>query len=129
MGVTTPGVAVPAIRESDPSGRNPHEAGAKLDAGKPLVAQGCVQYFPLALAAVAKVSEVGARKYCWQGWREVPDALNRYNNAELRHILAEVSETHDPDTRLLHAAHRAWNALAVLELTLREQPLEITDAD
>ena len=40
----------------------------------------------------------------------------------LRHILAEASgDEIDPDFGLLHAAHTAWNALARLELKLREE--------
>ena len=46
----------------------------------------------------------------------------------LRHLLAEMrGEDVDPDTGLLHAAHTAWNALARLDLMLREPafpPLE-----
>ena len=115
--------------EYDPNGIAANEPGAKLDALKPPIAQGCIQYFPQALGAIATVSAVGARKYSWNGWRHVEDGLNRYSNAELRHIVAETQELYDPNTKLLHAAHRAWNALAVLELTLQEHSLEAPDAD
>jgi hypothetical protein len=107
--------------EKDPNGRNPHEPGAKLDAGKSPVFQGAFDYFPRALKAVADVSAFGASKYAWKGWESVPDGINRYSNAMGRHITDEAIE--GPITRdsgLLHKAHVAWNALAALELTLRE---------
>jgi hypothetical protein len=37
-----------------------------------------------------------------------------------RHLLAENDTMHDEATELLHAAHVAWNALARLEILLRE---------
>ena len=36
-------------------------------------------------------------------------------------LLQGAVEDHDPDSGLLHAAHAAWNALAVLELMLRSR--------
>ncbi|MDR5772066.1 MULTISPECIES: dATP/dGTP diphosphohydrolase domain-containing protein [unclassified Caballeronia] len=110
----------PKRAEADPHGRSPHEAGAKLDAGKAPVLRGALGYFPRALTAVAEVSEIGARKYTWNGWESVPDGAERYGDALARHILAEnIDGSHDADTGLLHAAHAAWNALARLELLLR----------
>src|SRR5512135_1417397 len=35
--------------EADPTGRQPHEPGAKLDAGKAPVLRGAIAYFPRAL--------------------------------------------------------------------------------
>jgi len=104
--------------EHDPTGRSAHEPGAKLDAGKPrpaLVLGG----FARALSAVTEVGTYGARKYTDNGWRTVPDGIERYSEAMLRHWLSEVKgEQYDLDTKLLHAAHLAWNALARLELML-----------
>lgn len=107
--------------ERDPHGRNQHEGGAKLDAGKPTYAM-TLGYFSRALAAVNEVSEYGARKYTHGGWRTVPDGEARYTEALLRHALADLGgEERDRDTELLHKAHAAWNALAVLELALQAQ--------
>ncbi len=107
--------------EIDPNGRNPHEKGAKLDAGKPAVFRGLFGYFPRACMSVAGVSTVGAKKYAWKGWEDVPDGINRYQDAMCRHILKEEIEgAIDADTQLLHKAQIAWNALAALELYLRE---------
>lgn len=108
--------------ESDPSGRNPHEPGAKLDAGKICAYRGAIDYFPRAIQQVAAVSTFGASKYAWKGWETVPEGFERYSDAMVRHLLAEgTGETSDNDSGLLHAAHAAWNALARLELRLREQ--------
>lgn len=77
--------------------------------------------FARALTEVCKVGTFGAKKYSAHGWLDVPDNLQRYDNAMLRHWLAEASgEDYDPESGLLHAAHTAWNALACLELLLRE---------
>jgi hypothetical protein len=105
--------------ESDPTGRAPHEPGAKLDAGKAPVLRGLLAYFPRACRAVADVSAHGAGKYTWRGWETVPDGIDRYGDALVRHLLTE--DERDRDSGLLHAAHAAWNALARLELILREQ--------
>lgn len=108
--------------ETDPTGRNPHEPGAKLDAGKICVWQGSIAYFPKALEQVAAVSTFGAKKYAWKGWETVPDGINRYSDAMGRHLLEEGSgHVYDRDSGLLVAAHTAWNALARLELMLKEK--------
>lgn len=41
--------------EKSPDGRQPHEPGAKLDAGKPLVVKGFIEYFPNAITYVSGV--------------------------------------------------------------------------
>jgi hypothetical protein len=107
--------------ETDPTGKNPHEPGAKLDSGKPSVYRGLLDYFPRACTAVAEVSSVGAKKYTWKGWETVPDGFSRYSDALARHLLAESTDgSLDKDTGLTHAAHTAWNALARLELLLKK---------
>jgi hypothetical protein len=108
--------------ESDPTGKNPHEPGAKLDGGKISIFRGALDYFPRAIEAVAAVSTFGARKYAWKGWETVPEGIERYSDALVRHLIAEAKgQILDADSGLTHAAHAAWNALAVLELKLREQ--------
>jgi hypothetical protein len=110
------------MSESDPTGLSPHQPGAKLDSGKSPVFRGVVDYFPRALQAVALVSLFGATKYTWKGWESVPEGVERYSDAMVRHMIAEAMEGPvTPDSGLLHAAHTAWNALAVLELKLRER--------
>lgn len=108
--------------EADPLGKNPHEPGAKLDAGKPCLYRGLIDYFPRAIEQVATVSTFGASKYAWKGWETVPDGVARYSDAMVRHLAKEgKGEVYDPDSGLLHAAHTAWGALARLELLMREQ--------
>lgn len=105
--------------ERDPHGLTSGTPGAKFDAGK-IRAALVLGDFARALQAVSMVGTFGARKYTPSGWLEVPDAKQRYEDAMLRHWLKEAAgETTDEDSGLLHAAHRAWNALAVLELKLR----------
>lgn len=110
--------------EADPLGRNPKQGGAKLDAGKPNVWRGLLDYFPRACLAVGDVSSRGAAKYSWKGWETVPDGEARYADALARHIVKESIEgLYDtgpgglPD--VLHASQVAWNAMARLELLLR----------
>jgi hypothetical protein len=109
-----------APKESDPNGKSAHEKGSKLDAGKvrlDLVLGG----FSRALLEVGKVGTIGAAKYTDGGWVEVPDGIRRYSDAMLRHYHAEIIEgAIDPDTGMLHAAHLAWNALARLDLMIRQ---------
>jgi hypothetical protein len=107
--------------EKDPHGKKANEAGAKLDAGKNrlgLVLLG----FSRALKEVGKVGTYGANKYTDNGWMKVEDGERRYTDAMLRHLMAEGSgEECDPDTEILHAAHAAWNALARLDLMVRNK--------
>lgn len=94
--------------------------GVKYDAGKPrygLVLGG----FSRALERVVQVGTFGANKYSDDGWLSVPGGHARYTDALLRHHFAEAGgEELDGESGMLHAAHRAWNALAVLELKLIE---------
>jgi hypothetical protein len=108
------------MSDFDPTGRQPGDPGAKLDGAKirPALVLGS---FCRALAAVTEVGTFGARKYCDNGWIAVPDGRERYTDALLRRLLAEASgEALDGDSGLLHDAHAAWNALARLELRLRQ---------
>jgi hypothetical protein len=107
--------------ERDPSGRNSKEPGSKLDMGKTPIFQGLLDYFPLACLAVADVSAQGAAKYSWKGWESVPDGIKRYSDALVRHIVYETIDGAFDKDGFRHAAQIAWNALAVLELKLRNE--------
>lgn len=112
--------------ELDPNGMSPHAPGAKLDSGKSPVVRGCLQYFPLALKQVALLSEFGANKYAWKGWESVPDGIARYSDALGRHLLDEAHGPYDDNpggSGFLEATAVAWNALARLELMLRDPEL------
>lgn len=107
--------------EQDPNGLAPSAPGAKLDAGK-VRPELIIRGFARALLAVADVGTFGANKYSDNGWQHVPDGIKRYTDAMYRHLLKEhTGELCDKDTGLHHAAHAAWNALARLELMLRNE--------
>lgn len=109
------------MTETDPTGRKPNDPGAKLDQGKNRL--GLVLFgFARALQAVGRVGTYGAQKYSDNGWMQVPDGEARYTDAMLRHLMSEAQgEEIDPTTGIMHAAQTCWNALARLELMLREK--------
>lgn len=73
-----------------------------------------------AILAVSQVATFGAKKYSADNWLKVENGMSRYIDAKDRHRLEGAINECDADSGLLHAAHEAWNALAVLELKLRE---------
>lgn len=108
------------MNEKDPTGKRAGDPGAKLDAGKNRLGL-MIGGFPRALEAVGQVTTFGANKYSPGGWQHVENGVERYTDALYRHLLKEAQgENVDPDSQLLHAAQSAWNALARLELMLRE---------
>ena len=111
------------FNEIDPNGKQPGEPGAKFDDGKIQVVRGGLHYFPRAITAVAELSCIGAKKYSWKGWEKVPDGIHRYGDALGRHELRieDNFNRRDPDTGVLEATAVAWNALARLELILRDK--------
>lgn len=102
-------------------------SGMKQDAGKPPVARGFMSYFPRAVIAVANISAYGFAKYkSWGGWVTVEDGQVRYEEACQRHTVAPyIDGPYDPESKLLHLAHRAWDAMAALELALRGGSSEV----
>lgn len=113
------------MADKDPNGFQSNQPGAKLDAGKPrlsLVLLG----FPHALTLVGEVGTYGAKKYTDNGWVSVPNGIERYSDAMLRHLLEEaIGPDIDRESELLHAAHVAWNALARLELMIQQRSSDI----
>ena len=106
--------------ESDPNGLNQHEPGAKLDDGKIRVAL-VLGGFAKALYAVCAIGTQGAAKYTANGWKEVTNALARYDDAKGRHWLKDLMGlTTDDQSKLMHRAHEAWNSLAILEKEIEE---------
>jgi hypothetical protein len=100
--------------------------GEKGDAGKPAIYSNLLNMFPLTCLAVAQASAFGAERYGHDNWRAVPDGVNRYSDALLRHLLEDGL---DPASGLPHEAHAAWNALARCELLLREVKAEEERSD
>ena len=104
------------MSEADPNGKSAHEPGSKLDDGKNMVGL-VIQGFRRALLGVSRVGTFGAKKYTKNGWKEVPDGYDRYQDALYRHLLAEGV---DEQSGLPHLYHAAWNLLAMIELKERE---------
>lgn len=97
------------------------QVGMKFDADKPRV-----NLLPWdALLQVAHVLTFGAKKYAADSWRTVPNALDRYEGALLRHWIAkEQGEWLDPESGLPHWAHIACNALFCCALACAAKKLE-----
>lgn len=93
--------------------------GIKNDIGKPRVAL-VLGDFSKSLLDVSRVGTFGAEKYAPGDWKFVPDAVGRYEDAMMRHYLLSKEEQVDPESGLDHFTHFVWNALAVLELRLRQ---------
>jgi hypothetical protein len=110
--------------ETDPNGIKPNAPGAKLDAGK--LDPSLLEDFSLALQEVAVVATLGAKKYSRGGWQKVPNGVERYKAAMWRHILKSRYHVYDETVleghKVMHLAQVAWNALASLELLLRQNP-------
>lgn len=112
----------PAATESDPTGRSLNEPGAKADAGK-LRPSLIFRDMADALLVVIKIGTDGANKYSDGGWLEVPNADERYEDADLRHMLKRFAgQATDTDSGSTHLGHEAWNALAKLQLFLNKNP-------
>lgn len=110
--------------EADPTGLNAHQPGAKLDQGKTDLS--LLINFRNALTAVAEVAEIGAKKYSRGGFLKVANGFLRYTSAMLRHLFGGDKEDNDGEiilrsTKYAHEAQVAWNALARLEVKMREE--------
>ena len=83
----------------------------KLDAGKLRWA-----LFPWGAAElVVQVLTVALAKYPPDGWKNVPNAKERYFDALQRHLVAwRKGEKLDPDDGLPHMAHAASDVLFIL---------------
>lgn len=112
----------------------------KADAGKAmpdLLEMG----FPRALRLVQATLEYGAQKYEAHSWRNVPDAMARYNRAGRRHrqdrdLVAipengfyAVLEACDAESGIPHIAHEIFNLLCMIELDLQAFHNEGGDLD
>lgn len=94
------------------------QEGLKYDNGKPRIFE-MVEDFKEPLIEVSKVWAFGADKYEKHNWAYVDNAIDRYSNALLRHMLE--GETTDDESGLLHASHVAWNAIARLYFIIQKQ--------
>lgn len=86
---------------------------------KPRLFNTIFKQFPRAIKAVAERSEIGHIKYAeidqeWEGFLVTP--LEQYRDALVRHLMCDGEE----ETELDHLKAVAWNAIAILEIKLRE---------
>lgn len=91
---------------------------ARHGAAKP-----CIHYLPMQpMLDVARVMELGARKYGIKNWREQPVAASTYYSAMFRHLVAwfESLEEMDPESGEHHLAHVIASALLVLDSQERD---------
>jgi uncharacterized protein YbaP (TraB family) len=96
--------------------------GIKYDQGKLRLAEMITDFAP-ELEELCKVWEFGANKYGKSNWKEVHCGYNRYSNALIRHLIAERNGYMDDESKLYHAAHIAFNALARLHFILKQKEL------
>jgi len=97
------------VKPKESKGAKGSTAGSlKFDGDKPQM-----DLVPLSsVYAVAQVMTFGAKKYSADGWKDVPDARNRYTAAMLRHLTAiQDGEIIDPDSGLPHLDHVACNSM------------------
>ena len=93
----------------------------KHDEGRPAVGQMTAD-FPRALLMLAKLTSYGIKEGKAAGeWKNILNAQVRFEDALGRHNLEMHIHSRDQESMLPHAAHRAWDAMAVLELILMEQ--------
>ena len=102
------------------------EKGIKYDSDKLRIAE-MIEDFKEPLLELCKVWEFGANKYSKSNWKQLDNGRDRYSNALLRHLLAEVDNPVDDESHLLHASHIAFNALARLYFILKERKLKYID--
>ena len=91
------------------------------------VVRGFMSRFPRAMMEVARVSEYGTKKHEValddMSYMDIPDAYAVYTEAVGRHLVKEGLEgpVNHEDADMLHAAQLAWDALARLEIYLRNR--------
>lgn len=93
----------------------------KHDGGKPKLNRFFIQQFPLSMAAISHVMELGAERYTYRGWQNTENGIERYTDALVRHLWTEVFEHWNEEDKCSHSTQVAVNALIRLELELREQ--------
>ena len=92
---------------------------SKARKGIPL-ARGCLDYFPKALAAVARLSQKGNDKHNpGEPLHWSREKSSDHADCIMRHLVDRGQV--DPEDGFLHDAKVAWRALAMLELAIEAQ--------
>lgn len=95
--------------------------GMRFNRGKPPIWRGFISYFPRAIEKVAEVSGFGANKYAWNNWQNIDEWEENLRDSLGRHYVNQgKGRKFDKETKLLEAAHLAWNAMAYLEKLAQE---------
>ena len=77
------------------------------------------------LEALAAVYTYGAGIHGDNNWKGLDDFDSRYYAALERHLQARrLGEKVAADSKMLHSAHAAWNAMALLWKDLKEQKID-----
>lgn len=97
-----------------------NRGGMKFDGGKPRV-ELLLQGMPNVLLGVSEVLTFGANKYAAHSWQKVPEGVNRYEAAAMRHKLARMKgEELDSESKLHHIYHEICSLMFVAELLQKE---------
>jgi hypothetical protein len=83
-----------------------------------------MQDMPRAIEGLARVMTwaLEEKGYKESDWLTVPDGIGKYHGGLHRHDNKEMrGQTFDDESNLHHAYHTAWNAMARLELILRDE--------
>lgn len=89
--------------------------------------EGKLQYASLpwrAIQEIAKVSTMGATKYGANNYKKgftyssLFDSMNRHLYGDYNHHGFMTGEVNDPESKLHHLAHAAWNLLVLLQQEL-----------
>lgn len=79
---------------------------------------------------IVKVYTAGSKKYGENTWQNLPNGLDRYKAAMLRHLVAfEKGEETDKETGCKHLAQVAWNAIAMLWVSKHKTFKKLTTDD
>lgn len=105
--------------------------GQKFSQNKPEWFTVLFKQFPLAIEEIIRCSQAGHQKYIdtdtdWQNFSRVPNAKNQYLNASLRHLKESQTQEFNEDMteyddKIRHSSQFVWNAIAFLELEMREK--------
>lgn len=92
--------------------------GRKFDGGKRQY--GLVP--PIAFAQFVDVLTLGAKKYEPDNWRRVPNAIDRYFDAAMRHMWDgwKAGEQLDPETQKHHLAHAMCCLAFIIDLEMEK---------
>ena len=112
------------VKSTPVLGPTPTPAGRKDDAGKP-----SPSLLPIKpLMAIVDVLTFGARKYDRDNWMKVDNAVERYEDAMLRHLFAwKAGETNDPESGLPHLAHAGCCLLFLMHFELAPESTPRSD--